>query len=56
MEGESSQGIMTKSQDWEDFSEGDITLTESPSSTDSAEENTKRYILSKCLRSCWLAS
>ena len=56
MERESSQSIMTKSQDDEDFSEDDVTPRKSPSSTDSAEEITKRYLLSKCLRGCWFAS
>ena len=54
MERESSQSIMTKSQDDEDFSEDDVTPRKSTSSTDSAEEITKRYLLSKCLRGCWL--
>ena len=48
MERESSQSIMTKRQE-EVFSEDDVTSRKSPSSTDSAEENTKRYLLSKCL-------
>ena len=56
MERESSQSIMTKSQDDEAFSEDDVTSRKSPSSTDSAEENTKRYLLSKCLRSWWFPS
>ena len=56
MERESSQSIMTKSQDNEEFSEDYVTPRKSPSSTDSAEEITKRYLLSKCLRGCWFAS
>ena len=56
MERGSSQSIMTKSQDEEAFSEDDVTSRKSPSSTDSAEVNTKGYLLSKCLRSCWFAS
>ena len=56
MERESSQSIMMKSQDDKAFSEDDGTSRKSPSSTDSAEENTKRYLLSKCLRSWWFAS
>ena len=56
IERKSSQSIMTKSQDDEDFSEDDVTPRKSPSSTDSAEEITKRYLLSKYLQGCWFAS
>ena len=55
MERESSRHIMTKSQDDEAFCEEDITSRESPSSIDSADEKTKRYLLSKYLRSRWFA-
>ena len=41
VERESSQSIMTKSQDEEDFSEDDVAFRKSPSSTDSAQENKK---------------
>lgn len=44
MKGESSQSIMTKSHDDEAFNEEDITSRKSPSSTDSAEGKTKRYL------------
>ena len=56
MERRSNQSIITKSQDDEAFSENNATPRKSPSSTDSAEENTKGYLLSKGLGSCWFAS